>query len=92
MSDCTSIIIDTSDKSTGVNELFTEFAKALKNIGIFPREYDIDNLEKLFYASEAVHGHLCKLDTGYYNNAREVKLVELANAYAKCSTALKQLE
>ena len=92
MSDCTSIINDTPEKSTNYNENFSGFSEGLKNIGFYPRDYDVENLEKLFHASETLHEHLCKLDAGYYSEAREVKLIELANVYAKCSAALRQLE
>tara|TARA_B000000460_G_C21437122_1_gene357764 strand:- start:300 stop:620 length:321 start_codon:yes stop_codon:yes gene_type:complete len=92
MSDCTSIFKDTSEKSTNYNETFNMFSEGLKSIGFFPRDYDAESLKKLFHASEALHDHLCKLDAGYYNEAREVKLIELANVYAKCSGVLRQLE
>jgi len=71
---------------------FSEFAQVLDKAGLFPRAYDIPNLEKLYYAAEQVHKHLCTLDTGYYKEARGVKLISLANAYAECHNGLRQLE
>ncbi len=93
MSDCTDLSIDMSDpKSTGEDKKILEFSEELKNIGFFPRDYDFTNLKKLYYASETLHAHLCKLDLHYYTDSSAVKLVELANAYAKCWPVLRQLE
>jgi len=92
VSDCISVFKDTPKKSTDNNEKFTKFSEGLRSIGFFPRDYDVENLKRLFHASEAIHDHLCMLDAGYYSEAREVKLIELANVYAKCSAVLRQLE
>lgn len=82
---------DTQENEEYIKKL-EEFAQALDNAGLFPRSYDLKNLENLFQASQVVHKHLCTLDSGYYKDAREVKLVALANAYASISWGMRELE
>lgn len=69
-----------------------KFSQELEKIGIFPRDYDQPNLEKLYSAAETVHKHLCALDKNYYSNARQAKVYELANAYALGQRGIRTLE
>ena len=71
--------------------IITEFMVNLNGIGVFPRAYDAKSRE-LYEAARIVHKHLCTLDTGYYTPAREVKLLEFANAYAEVHNGLRKLE
>ena len=69
-----------------------EFGQLLETKGVFSRKYDLPELEKLYYAAKQVHKHLCTLDKSYYTEARDVKLISLANAYAEGHSGLRQLE
>ena len=69
----------------------SNFFSNLETLGVFPRAYDTSCLD-LYLLTALLHKHLCKLDNGYYQQARGVKLYELANIYAETQKGLRQLE
>jgi len=80
-----------SELSTHDSEVMRAFFENLVNMGVFPRTYDPRSIE-LFNAARIIHKHLCTLDNGYYREAKDAKLVEFANCYAKTQNGIRELE
>jgi hypothetical protein len=59
------------------------FADNLERRNVFARRYSYCALNGLYIASGNVWRHLCALDTGYYDKARECTLTQFANCFAE---------